>query len=111
MTSDGAGLFALLYRETFFDPILAEILGNVENLDVLKTQGMEFLISRPQIGTHIPGAAATIDDDGLGARQRFNTLAQKIETFRPIPRAEVFGSRDVSLSVKYTKTDMDYKRL
>ena len=57
-------------------PILAEVLGDVENLDVGEAEGLELLEGGCDVWATLPGAAAAVEDDGGSAGEIGDALGE-----------------------------------
>src|ERR1700739_4470101 len=72
-------LFAFCEGQTGIDPIGAEIIGDVDDLHVGKSHGMELVIGRLGVRAFVPRAATAIDDDELLVLQGRNPLPQQFQ--------------------------------
>ena len=59
-------------------PILAEVLGDVEDLDVGEAEGLELLEGGGDVRAAFPGAASAVEDDGGGAGEFSDAVGEGI---------------------------------
>ncbi len=75
-------------------PVLTEVLGDVEDLYVGEAEGVELLESGGDVWAALPGAAATVEDDGGVAGEFCNALGECVGWGG---RAEELRTGDVGL--------------
>jgi hypothetical protein len=100
-------LLSLFYRVTPLDPVFAEVVDNIEQLQIPETQPEECLVRGIQIWTVIPGATSAVKHNGLSARQRRDAPAKLLYAFRTVVSTNVLGARDVRLQVQNPKADLE----
>src|SRR5450631_3847918 len=71
---------SLCDRVALVHPTRAEIVGDVEHLHVGESHGVQSIVGGFHIRTMAPGAAAAIQNDELGSRQRFHALAELLQS-------------------------------
>ncbi|SPE28107.1 hypothetical protein SBA2_380014 [Acidobacteriia bacterium SbA2] len=104
-------LLAPFNREPSIGPVLTEIVGDVENLHLDETHTVQRFVRGPESGAMTPGAAATIQNDELLARQTFHAVPQLFHRLWLRSRANVSRARDMSLSIERMESHVDQKGL
>src|SRR5579863_8900994 len=103
-------LFSLGHGITLVDPVSAEVVRNVEQLDIAESQGTQFFVCGINVWTFAPRTAPAVNNDGLRARQTLNPLAKTLNTFRLRRRAGVLRIRHVRLLIKDAKSNLEDER-
>lgn len=88
-------------------PIRAEVVGDVEHLDVGETHRAQGIVGRLDVRTVAPGATTAIDHDELVPGQGRNPLAQLLQAAFAGGRPDVFSSGNMRLGVKHVRSDLD----
>lgn len=83
-------LLTFLNGKSLIHPVLAEIVRDVEHLQLGEAHAMEGLVSRLYSRAMGPRAAATIENDESPVGERFHALSQLLDYFFPGGRANVF---------------------
>lgn len=92
-------------------PVRAEVVGDVEHLDVGETHRAQGIVGRLDVRAMTPRATAAINNDELVSRQRLGTLAQRLQAAFAGGRPDVFSSRNMRLGVQHVRSHLDNKRL
>src|ERR1019366_8533541 len=82
-------------------PIGAEIVSDVEHLDVGEAHGAQRIVGRLDVRTMAPGATATINDDELFPGERSNARLQLLEADFAGTRTDVLRTGNMCLLVKH----------
>jgi hypothetical protein len=90
MLACDSDLLALFNGKPSIDPVQAEIVRNVQNLQLGESHAVKGIVSRPKGRAMVPGAAPAIEYDEFVARQRFHPLAEFLQLVRLGSRANVF---------------------
>src|SRR5215469_6286428 len=109
--SNGRALLSFGDRITFVGPVCAEIVDNVEDLQLLESHPAEIVVCGRYIWTLAPGTTSTIEHDVLRPRQGFSPLAKSLDAFGTRGRTDVFRSRDVCLGIEHLGTNVKDQRL
>src|ERR1035438_3635717 len=102
---------SLGHRVPLVYPVRAEIVGDVEHLHVGESHGVQSVVGGFHVGTMAPGAAAAIQNDELGSRQRFHALAELLQSGLTPCGTDIFRSRDVRLREQDVGSDLDHEWL
>jgi hypothetical protein len=86
----GKDLLALFNGKPLIDPVLAEIVGDIKNLQLCEAHAVKGFVSRPQGRAMVPGAAPTIENDEFLTGQRFHALSQFLQLLWLGSRSNVF---------------------
>jgi hypothetical protein len=92
------------------DPVVTEVVGDVENFHVSEAQRMERVIGGSDVRAAAPGTASAIEDDRRVFGQRRNPGTQLRKASVVTRCADVFGIRNMSLYVERAKTDLQDQR-
>src|ERR1017187_5285199 len=92
-------------------PIGAEIVSDVEHLDVGEAHGAQRIVGRLDVRTMTPGATATINHDELFSGKRLNARAQLLAADLAGTRTDVLGTGNMCLLVQNVGANLDQQRL
>src|ERR1035441_4139558 len=98
------------YGIAFIRPVRSKILGDMEHFDVCEPHCAQRVVSRLGVGTVVPGATPAINDDEFCPRQRFDSLAQLLQTARAGGRTDVLRIRNVRLLKQSMKAHLNDQR-
>src|SRR5690242_11968302 len=94
---EDTALASLFHRVPFRSPVGSEIGSDVQRLYVCEAERVQLPVSGADIGAFAPGAAAAIDDDGLGVIEALHPIAEGLKPRLRPSRTGIFRSRDVRL--------------
>lgn len=92
-------------------PIRAEIVSNVENLDIGESHGAQCVIGRLDRRAVAPRAASAVQNDELRPRQGRDALPQLLQPRFTRSRANVLRAWDVRLRKQNVRAHLDDERL
>ena len=87
-------------RIALVHPVCAEIVSDVEHLDVRESHRAQRVVGRLDVGAMAPRATAAINNDELVPGQRLDALAQRLQAAFAGGRPDVFGTGNMRLRVK-----------
>jgi len=99
-------LVALLNRVAFVGPVLAKIVGQIENLQVGKPHLAQFCECRSEVRTAVQWTAPTIEHNELLARECDHAILQLLDTRWLRTRRYVFRTGDMRLGKEHTGTNL-----
>src|SRR5579864_5392575 len=102
-------LIALRNGIAFFDPVSAEIIGDVQRLHVGEAQRTQRIIRRLNVWAMAPGATSTIDNNEPVPRQGFDAFAQSLETVLSRSRADVLRTRNMRLRIEHVRANLNHQ--
>src|SRR5208282_169757 len=95
---------------TFVDPVGAEIMGNVQCLDIAKAERAQRAEGGADIRAFAPRAAAAVDDDRSLFGQLGDALSQHVKPGAFVARAGILGADDMRLVIKLAESNLQYDR-
>lgn len=95
----------------FIHPVRAEIVRDVKHPDIAETHRTQCIVGRLDVRTMAPRTTSAINNDEFVSRERFNALAQLLDTARTGGRSDVFRARDMRLRVEHMGTDLNHQWL
>lgn len=105
-----AGLTSFFNVESPGYPVIAEVMGEVEDADVGEARILQFAEGRADVWAAIPGAASAVKDDELVFGKGANPLAEDIKACCLGTGPRVLRAGNVGFSKHEMRTDLQNER-
>ncbi len=103
-------LLTLFKGITLIPPVRAQIVGNIEELQLCEAPITEGFVCRLYVRAVVSGAASTIDNDRPFSGESLHTLPQLLHHCFIGCRAEELRTRNMCLGIKRMKTYVNQER-